>query len=279
MPRSLNCFENLLDLNLAGNIICEVPTEIGKLRSLKKLDVSYQGKGDLLESLPEELRALELLEELRLSGNNFSYLPDCMFPVIDGSIIKEPGMTNLRVLAIDRNPLLGLDENLAVCGKLQKLLVHSTKIRRLNKSITFMYFLEEIWIANTNIRKLDSAITTMPYLRKLVLAHEDQLDDFMDIRRMMRADKWSFLNPGEGEVAQFVAEQKYEEARRRTMRVQEANSDWNEREGQADAVCGGGGGMDRTYGSVDLMDDTITHSLDASSRLLNSTHKTVSFPL
>ena len=33
-----------------------------------------------------------------------------MFPEIDGSIIVKPGMTNLRVLALDDNPLLGLDE-------------------------------------------------------------------------------------------------------------------------------------------------------------------------
>ena len=50
------------------------------------------------------------MKELRLSGNNFSYLPDCIFPEIDGSIIVQPGMTNLRLLALDDNPLLGLDE-------------------------------------------------------------------------------------------------------------------------------------------------------------------------
>ena len=63
-----------------------------------------------LQGLPIEFRGLELLKELRLSGNNFTYLPDCMFPEIDGSIIVKPGMTNLRVLALDDNPLLGLDE-------------------------------------------------------------------------------------------------------------------------------------------------------------------------
>ena len=33
-----------------------------------------------------------------------------MFPEIDGSVIVQPGMTSLRLLALDGNPLLGLDE-------------------------------------------------------------------------------------------------------------------------------------------------------------------------
>ena len=110
VPRSMNTFEHLVDLNLSENILSEAPTEIAKLRSLEKLDLSRQGKGDLLELLPKEFQGLELLKELRLSGNNFKYLPDCIFPEMDGSVIVKPGMTNLRVLAINDNPLLGLDE-------------------------------------------------------------------------------------------------------------------------------------------------------------------------
>ena len=33
-------------------------------------------------------------------------------------------------------------QNLAICGKMQKLYLHNTKIRRLNKSITYMYQLQ-----------------------------------------------------------------------------------------------------------------------------------------
>ena len=38
-----------------------------------------------------------------------------MFPEIDGSNVVKPGMTNLRVLALDDNPLLGLDEVRSLC--------------------------------------------------------------------------------------------------------------------------------------------------------------------
>ena len=49
MPRSLNCFENLVDLNLSDNILTDIPLEIAKLKGLEKLDFSRQGKGDLLQ--------------------------------------------------------------------------------------------------------------------------------------------------------------------------------------------------------------------------------------
>jgi len=44
------------------------------------------------QNLPLELRSLQLLEELRLSGNNFSYLPKCLFPETDGTLIAEAGV-------------------------------------------------------------------------------------------------------------------------------------------------------------------------------------------
>ena len=37
--------------------------------SLERLDMSRQGKGDLLQDLPIELQGLMLLKELRLSGS------------------------------------------------------------------------------------------------------------------------------------------------------------------------------------------------------------------
>ena len=240
-----------------------------------KLDFAPTDLTDLAE-----FRGLELLKELRLSGNNFKYLPDCIFPVMDGTITVEAGMTGLRVLAINDNPLLGLDENLAICCNLEKLYVHDTKIRRLNKSITYMYQLREIWIAGTSIRKLDPAISTLPFLKKMVLSHEDQLDDYMEMRRTMRSELWSFLRPGEGEVAEAVAMQKFEETRQRQARVLRANSGWGEERTENDSSDydeGGSSGsesgdyengesgrpggktadLDKTYGSIDLMDDSL----------------------
>eukprot|EP00960_Hanusia_phi_P073103 767945-Hanusia_phi.AAC.8 len=73
---------------------------------MEKLDLSYQGGGELLNDLPIELRNLERLEELRLSRNIFEYLPQCILPALEGSKIKEPGMTSLRILAVTNEILI-----------------------------------------------------------------------------------------------------------------------------------------------------------------------------
>uniref|UniRef100_A0A6U6BRA6 Disease resistance R13L4/SHOC-2-like LRR domain-containing protein n=2 Tax=Guillardia theta TaxID=55529 RepID=A0A6U6BRA6_GUITH len=204
LPRSIGQLEMMKYLNLSSNVFYKVPRELGLLLQMEKLDLCNQGGGELLDDLPIELRKLERLEELRLSRNKFEYLPQCILPALEGSKIKEPGMTSLRILALDNNPLRGLDEDLAFCSKLEKLLLHSTNVKRLNQSISYMYHLQEIWIADTYIRKIDPAIAALPHLKKIILSNEDQIDDFADIRRSMKAEKWSFLSVGEGDVAMIA---------------------------------------------------------------------------
>ncbi len=46
-----------------------------------------------------------------------------------------------------------------------------------------------------------AGISKLPDLKKLVLSHEDQLDNYTDLRRLLKASVWTFLTPGLGEVA------------------------------------------------------------------------------
>jgi hypothetical protein len=209
--------DKVTELSLAHNLFLEIPKELTKLAGLVRLDLSHQGDGSLLEELPPDFRSLSRLEELRLSGNSFKFLPESILP--DAS---SAGFVNLRVLAMDNNPVVMVDEDIAVCSKLERLLLHGTRIRTLNKSITYMYALRELWIADTEMRKLDPALAQLRSLRKIVLAHEDQLENFADIRRLIRGEIWSFLRPGEGEVATLSALAKFEEAERRTRRRRDA---------------------------------------------------------
>jgi hypothetical protein len=56
---------------------------------------------------------------------------------------------------MDHNPLLEVDEDIAVNGQLEVLYLHNTRIRRLNKSVSFLYRLRELWISDTAITSLD----------------------------------------------------------------------------------------------------------------------------
>lgn len=154
------------------------------------------------------------MSELRLSGNNFSQVPEALFPQgID------PGMTNLRVLAIDHNPLLTVHDNLATCFRIERLLLHNTPINKVNASIKYMYFLRELWISDTNITSLDIAVSQLPHIAKVVLDSEAQLSNFVALRRGLSSDKWAFTRPGE--EAQVAAD---ERARQRVLARARARS-------------------------------------------------------
>ena len=125
-----------------------------------------------------------------------------------------------------------------------------------------------------------------------VLSHEDQLDDYMEARRMLRAEVWSFLRPGEGEVAEAVATAKFEEASRRQARLLTANMGWEDEGDESEDDANDDTEFDDnfeegdlnegTYGSIDLMDNTLANTLssgvgdfgmESPSRTLQSTKK------
>ena len=56
---------------------------------------------------------------------------------------------------MDHNPLLEVDEDIAVNGQLEVLYLHNTRIQRLNKSVSFLNRLRELWISDTAITSLD----------------------------------------------------------------------------------------------------------------------------
>ncbi len=64
---------------------------------------------------------------------------------------------------LDHNPLLEVDEDIAVHGQLEVLYLHNTRIRRLNDSASYLYRLRELWISDTAITRLDPG----PWVRNI----------------------------------------------------------------------------------------------------------------
>jgi hypothetical protein len=56
---------------------------------------------------------------------------------------------------MDHNPLLEVDEDIAINGQLEVLYLHNTRIQRLNDSVSYLYRLRELWISDTGITSLD----------------------------------------------------------------------------------------------------------------------------
>ena len=170
LPRSISALSRLTHLSLAENYLTQVPGELGHMRMLSVCDLSRQSGGQghgppfLLKDLPVSMRKLRALRELRLSYNNFQEVPSSIFPSA-----QDPGMTGLRVLALDHNPLKRVDDDLAYCGNMERLLLHNTHINSVNASIRHMYMLKELWISDTRIKRLDEAVAHLPHIRKVGL--------------------------------------------------------------------------------------------------------------
>lgn len=57
-----------------GNKLASVPTSVGRLKVLQRLDLS----NNVLQHLPDEIGSLEQLVELELSRNKLKRLPESM---------------------------------------------------------------------------------------------------------------------------------------------------------------------------------------------------------
>ncbi|GBU23190.1 hypothetical protein R80B4_03106 [Fibrobacteres bacterium R8-0-B4] len=91
IPNDIGNLSELVELNLADNIeLGSIPSGIGSLRNLKKLDIRYCG----LTDLPPELGNLKNLESLQMWGNGFIELPYC---VAELSSLKELYLKNNKL--------------------------------------------------------------------------------------------------------------------------------------------------------------------------------------
>jgi len=72
--------------------------------------------------------------------------------------------------------------------------VNSTKIKRLNDSIKFMWGLRELWINDTRVRRLNLEIANLPNISKIVLNDEEQIENYQEMRRRLSQEKWMFVH-------------------------------------------------------------------------------------
>ncbi|MDR2694199.1 MAG: leucine-rich repeat domain-containing protein [Chitinispirillales bacterium] len=94
LPQDIGVLSELVELNLADNIdLGAIPSGIGSLRNLKKLDIRYCG----LTDLPPEVGNLKNLESLQMWGNGFIELPNC---ITELSSLKELYLKNNKLTKI-----------------------------------------------------------------------------------------------------------------------------------------------------------------------------------
>jgi len=142
-----------IELDLSGLYLTTLPIEIGQLRSLERLDLSYRDQGGLdhrigdyrkrnrLKNIPREIRFLTNLKHLNLSANELSELP---------SEIKE--LQNLQTLDLRGNKITKLPTEIGAMGKLEKLLLGSC--------ITTLGYVDTSWTRGHEYEEYEDTISS-----------------------------------------------------------------------------------------------------------------------
>ena len=155
---------NLQEIDLRGNLLTDLPEELGELTSLHVVRLSLnkfahlpsilssfpglkklEFTGNLLAEIPDEISTLQSLEELDISGNKVTSIGDNLTT-----------LTNLQILKAENNSIDEISENIGAMTELQRIDLSNNRLANLPKSIAS---LEKLAYLDVNANSL----TDVPY--------------------------------------------------------------------------------------------------------------------
>jgi Leucine-rich repeat (LRR) protein len=165
-------------LVLADNDLTEISSRIGRLKTLRMLDLGHnklaQVPDDLadldgltdflylhdnqLRSLPPSLARLTRLRYLNISENAFDALPESIF-----------GMTGLIELRASDNRLTTLPDSVGRLARLRELHLRNNRLASLPESIAELKELRQLDLRGNPLTHLPAALAQLPRLEKLDL--------------------------------------------------------------------------------------------------------------
>ena len=159
------------------NDVTEIPSEIGKLKNLKYLDLC---KAFELVKLPKEIGQLKHLKKIRLCLTEVSIIP------------KEIGnLSELKALWICCNNLTGIPKEIGNLKNLQDLDIHSNNIIELANEICNLTSLRTLDISHCGLQRLPENIGNLKRLASLNLF--DNKLKYLP-KSIIKLDNLSYLN-------------------------------------------------------------------------------------
>jgi internalin A len=143
-------------LNLSGQQLSTLPSEIGELQSLEKLDLS----NNELTDLPAELYTLERLKRLNLAENHLSQLS-----------LDLGQLQALEGLDLSGNHLTGLPSEIGRLTSLKHLFVNRNRVTALPSEIGRLRALNTLFLSTNRLTKLPSTVSQLLRLRRLILSN------------------------------------------------------------------------------------------------------------
>ncbi len=165
-------------LDLSGNQLSELPTEIGQLANLTTLHLNH----NQLSELPTEITQLTNLTTLVLNHNQLSELPAEIGQLADlttldlsyNRLSKLPAeigqLANLRTLDLNHNQLSELPAEITQLVNLTTLVLNQNQLSELPAEITQLVNLTTLHLNHNQLNELPTEITQLKNLKMLVLS-------------------------------------------------------------------------------------------------------------
>lgn len=157
----LTTLDWLDELRLDDNDIIYLPKSIGRLKSLKYMDL-YKNK---LTKLPEEFWTLTSLEDLELSNN-------LLHTLYTGNQTEGlRNLTSLRSLHLNNLGLTSLPADIGLLNKLKKLYLHHNDLKSLPPELWTLHGLKTLEIRDNDLKEIPADIEQLTNLKILDLAY------------------------------------------------------------------------------------------------------------
>ncbi|XP_063235115.1 leucine-rich repeat protein soc-2 homolog [Bacillus rossius redtenbacheri] len=148
--------KNVTDLNLIGNSLEQLPTELNALQTLLTLNVSCNNLTSISESVFSSLQCLRILN---LSGNKLSELPTTIF-----------SLKHLRVLNVSENRLSELPDDVGQLRTLEVLDLSTNGLQTLPPSLEEARALHTLDVSGNGLGQLPECVRGLRNLVRLGLS-------------------------------------------------------------------------------------------------------------
>ena len=154
LPSSIGLLVNLTRLDVANNRLVELPNEISQLSQLKHLNLECNE----LSELPSDLRRLLLCEVVILNRNRFRVFPE--------SVLSLPRMRQISIMA---NELTNLPVGMRSLERLEVFRASGNRIMTLPDSLVEILNLECLWLDHNKLSALPPNFFRLRRLKVLKL--------------------------------------------------------------------------------------------------------------
>ncbi len=165
-----------------------VPPIIGKLKTLEKLDLSW----NKIEQVSDVIGSLILLKELRLTHNNIEEISESIGNLVSLQILDLSGnklekvpifmkyLKSLDLLNLNENKLKEIPKSILYISSLTRLLVGNNNLMELPESIgNHLKNVKVLYAINNNIKIIPSSLSKLSFLEFLDLS-VNKLDKLPD---------------------------------------------------------------------------------------------------